>query len=209
MGFKTGKTVGELNLVNAIQDLIKNNVMVIDHPTNPGVCVQNSLLTEPNGDTSINLMVHNNTRNGVITPILIPAANIERGQIAGHSVFLNDSFGNRTQISFLDHLQSVDLEKIAIQDDGADSILLMDEALGDLDDDDDLKLWICEVGIYDLEDDPHTPYRTVHIAVAAEGEAQAREQAEETAQDQIMVRGQAHFSVLGSPEKTDPDDYRK
>ena len=196
-------------MVSALQDLINNNVMIIDHPANPGICTQKSLLTEPNGDQSINLMVQNTHRNGVITPILIPVANIERGQIAGHSVFLNDSFGNRTQISFLDHLQSVDLEKLSIQDDGASFILCMDDALSDLDDDDDLKLWICEVGIYDLEDDPHTPYKTAHIAVAADGEAQAREQAEETAQDQIMVRGQAHFAVMGTPEQADPNDYQK
>lgn len=202
MGFKTGKTIGELKLVETILEMLQKRIMIIGHPDGDGLSDGADLV-----DDNTTLVIPNISSEypGSDLSHSVPVENIAAGILAGHSIFLQDTEGKELQISFLQKT-TVDLEDLA--DKVNDHPMGLEEALEELDnfDDEDVRLWVCEIGMYRSED-PHTAFETYNVAVAAESESEAREKAEEFARENIIVSGHVVFSTFGSAQEKTPDDF--
>lgn len=83
----------------------------------------------------------------------------------------------------------------------------LDEAINQLDDDDDLSLWECEIGLFNLENDPRTPMETFFVVVAAETADEANTLAQEFAEENVPVVRDMAFSGMSLAHKVDPSDY--
>jgi len=80
------------------------------------------------------------------------------------------------------------------------------EAL-EYDDDNELTLFETEIGLFDLEEDPNTPFDTVMILGAHVNALDAWEQALLLAEVTIPTTGQVSFSVIAKPEEVELSDY--
>jgi hypothetical protein len=84
----------------------------------------------------------------------------------------------------------------------------LEKALEDMSEDEDNSLWLVEVGLFDLEDDPRTPLETIEVLVAAETQDEANDKAQSLAEEEVPVVRDMAFSVTGAAEKVDANNYQ-
>lgn len=71
------------------------------------------------------------------------------------------------------------------------------EALKDLDEG---TVWVAEVGVFDLESDPRTPFESHQVAVAAERDEEPGALAIDWLRNNLAVTGHVSFEVLDTPQ---------
>jgi hypothetical protein len=86
-------------------------------------------------------------------------------------------------------------------------ILGLRQALDELEDDENNKLWNISVSLFDLNEDPCTPFVFRSVAVAADTLGLAYSMAESFATDNIDMTGGTSFKAIDA-EVLNPDDYR-
>lgn len=82
-----------------------------------------------------------------------------------------------------------------------------DDSVEAMEYDDDLILFETEVGLYDLANDPNTPFDSVIVLGAHLDKDDAVEQAQYRAEESIPVTGSVAFSVMNPPEIVSLSDY--
>jgi hypothetical protein len=82
-----------------------------------------------------------------------------------------------------------------------------ENALATLASDQDYSLWLCEVGLFDLDEDPGTPYETFEVLFSTDDKELAGLSAEAVARNVIPTEGNASFKVLDISEAS-PEDYQ-
>jgi hypothetical protein len=78
-------------------------------------------------------------------------------------------------------------------------------AMDELNDDPDLKLYETEIGLFDLQDDPHTAYDSVMVVVAADNWQQANENAQMLCEDTIPVVRSIAFAPMTQASEINPE----
>lgn len=83
----------------------------------------------------------------------------------------------------------------------------LETALRDLEEDPDTALWQCEVGAFDVADDPDTPFEVYSVVVAADSQDEANEKSVELAISLIATQGHVDFSATSDPVQALPSDF--
>lgn len=194
MGFKTGKTIGELGMTETILDMLDKKVMIISHER-AGDGLSDGASITPEAENVTIPVIGSEYGDELPEPIVIPVKNIAKGILSGHSIFLTDVEGEEVQISFLTG-ESVDLEAKAYS-----LPICLDDARETAKANPELSVWSVVVDVFNLELDPRKKVYSQAIAVAASSQASAREQAEEVARQELPGTSITHFSADGTEAK--------
>ena len=199
MGFKTGKTIGELGLTETILEMLDKRIMIISHPSGDGLCDGADVLD--NG-TMVSLPNLSSEFPGATDPIVVPMANIATGILSGYSIFLIDTDGQEAQIGFMQAMtQYLEALHTSAEPKG------LEQALQDVDDDDNNLLWHCEIRLFDMQSGGGTAYDMQKVVVAAEREDEACEKAEKIVSETSLLKPHTLILSYGAVE-VDPADYR-
>jgi hypothetical protein len=75
------------------------------------------------------------------------------------------------------------------------------EALDEIEEDDSLQLYECEIGLFDMNDDPNTAFETHMVNIAAESVIQATELARLKAEANIATTGNIAFEAMDAAQE--------
>jgi len=98
--------------------------------------------------------------------------------------------------------------KAELKNPDSDTPMNFEKALEDLENADELKLWECEIGLFDLENDPNTAVKSFVIVVAAESPDEANEEAQNFAEENIAIVRDMAFSGMEVAREVSPSDYQ-
>ncbi|MDA8663969.1 hypothetical protein N9L66_03305 [Porticoccaceae bacterium] len=99
------------------------------------------------------------------------------------------------------------LTNVDLLDKREESPLGLESALEELEDD-ELKLWEVEIGLFVPENDPNTPFESHNVYVAAEDQDHAMDEARLIAEDNIAVVGGVAFAPCDKPNEIDKADFK-
>lgn len=99
------------------------------------------------------------------------------------------------------------IRSINVNENAEDSSLGLERALKELEDDDELKLWVVEIGLFDLDGDPDIPFESHNIYVAAECRDDAIKDAMGIARDNIAIVDRVVFSPCCEPSEVNKVDF--
>jgi hypothetical protein len=98
--------------------------------------------------------------------------------------------------------------KAELKNPDSDTPMNFEKALEDLENADEFKLWECEIGLFDLENDPNTAVKSFVIVVAAESSDEANEEAQNFAEENIAIVRDMAFSEMEVAREVSPSDYQ-
>lgn len=83
----------------------------------------------------------------------------------------------------------------------------LQDALSELEEDDDLTLFECEIGLFDLKSDPNTPFETHVVVVAASTIERANEKSQMLCEETIASIANVAYSPTCMASKVDINNY--
>lgn len=88
-----------------------------------------------------------------------------------------------------------------------DSPLGLSEALESLEQDPELELFESEIGVFDINEDPSTPFDSHTVIVASEDSVTAKAQAENFVKDNILIASSMMIDTIDGPNSVSEFDY--